>query len=248
MNNQSEVSQYAFRDAEVELFSQLLYFRARVIDRFRQNSRPDIQAQAYVNERQRYKRPYLGVGQYINLMDEVCIEAINRTLQIDKEMSPETIEAMISVLETRDGVKALLSSTQELLALIASDVKEKINLCQYPSKGICELFATEVRKAAVLANQDREDPFSVIAIARSRSYSVLRVLFMGWPKHSGVGSYPVPASNPIQEFESAEETGLLWHPKTRYGRDRMELMGFVLQKINNIVHHPGISILDGIHA
>ena len=62
----------------------------------------------------------------------------------------------------------------------------------------------------------------------------VRDAFSEWPKSSGDNHYPVPDGdmNPEVAFDNTED---LWDPSTEYGRNRYELLDFLIQEAEKIV-------------
>jgi len=58
---------------------------------------------------------------------------------------------------------------------------------------------------------------------------LLRVMRM-WPKRSGAFSYPVP--HPTIAPMIAYDTCDLWDKSTEYGRNRWELLGFLIKELS----------------
>jgi hypothetical protein len=63
---------------------------------------------------------------------------------------------------------------------------------------------------------------------RGKVDELIRSLMIKWPKFSGCPHYPVP--HPIFEAIYAYNNCSLWDSRTKYGRDRWELLDFIVEE------------------
>lgn len=70
---------------------------------------------------------------------------------------------------------------------------------------------------------------------------VLNDLFAQWPDYSGAVEYPVPHPTmpPKDAFHSLYTEGL-WDPETEYGRSRLALLAFMIEKLEGLNSDPGV--------
>lgn len=62
-------------------------------------------------------------------------------------------------------------------------------------------------------------------------HSILEFGFPSWPKFSGNIEYPVPHPQftPVKGYDYALINDILWDKETQYGRDRWELVDFLIE-------------------